>query len=220
MSPEGVNLMTGKEKKIFEELRIPLAGEEQTIDAKRYGHGENIVVLSNMDTNDPEEWQSLIEAADTESYALVTYTYPAGDANHARALGAVLDFIEDEKRTPPADRVILLGASRGGVVSLQVAARRGDERIVAVVALSAPSEHEGIKFFTDADLRMITVPKLLLNSEFDDWIEDTRNVFATVEDPRHLTVYPGDAHGTELFREHGESLSQQLTEYFEWAFRR
>jgi pimeloyl-ACP methyl ester carboxylesterase len=206
-------------EKIFEELRIPLAGSARSIEARLWGRGENIVVLSGAESDGHDAWEPLIEAADTDCYAIVTYTCPDG-TDAARALGEVLDFIESGERPVPADRVILLGASLGGVASLRAASERGDERIVAVVAISVPAERDGERLCSDADLRMITAPKLFITTEFDDIVEETRNVFAVVEDPRHITIYPGGAHGTEIFREHTESLAGQLTEYIEWAFRR
>ena len=210
----------------FQELTIPVAGSAATVSARLYGQGEagkltkNIVILSNTNDNRQEEWDPLVAAMDGEDFALLTYTYPEG-ASPESALAAVIDFVESEGRTQGEERIVLAGASRGGVVSLRVAAGRGDDNnIVGVVAISTPLEFEGERLYSDGDLRMIIAPKLVISSEFEEGVEDARNIFALLEDPRQLTIYPGDAHATDLFLEHGESLAQQLHEFVLWAMRR
>lgn len=203
----------------FAPMEIPLPGA-RPIQARRYGQGPKVVILSNMDTNDTAEWRPLVEAmAAYDGFAVVTYAYPEDRTRCEEALDAVVDFVEADgpDGDSAARRVVLVGAGRGGVISLRVAAKRGDERIYAVVALSAPMECEGEALVTEGDLRMLTLHKLLIASEFDDCVEGTRNIFALSEDPRQLTIYPGDAHGTALFGEHGDSLLQQLTEYIRWV---
>ena len=212
----------------FQELEIPVAGSVVTVSAKLYGQGEadkpskDILILSNMNTNRQEDWDPLVAAMSGGEleFALLTYTYPEG-ASPESALEAVIDFVESEGRTQGEERIVLAGASRGGAVSLRVAARRGDDNnIVGVVAISTPLEFAGERLYTDGDLRMIIAPKLVISSEFEDYVEDARNIFALLEDLRQLTIYPGDAHGTDLFQEHGESLAQQLREFVLWAMRR
>lgn len=208
--------MTGEK---FQNIDIPFEGSEESIEARLYGRGSNIVVISNMDTNDSEEWRPLVEALEALDCAVVTCAYPDNESTE-RALNSVIDFLESEGRAKGGERIVLIGASLGGVASLRVAANRGDDNIVGVAAISAPLEFGGERCYTDGELRMITAPKLIICSEFDDIVEDARNIFATLEDPRQFTLYPGDAHGTALLAEHGDSLALQLTEFTVWTFGR
>ena len=216
----------------FQELEIPIAGSAVKVSARLYEWGKtdtpskNIMILSNTSTNRQEEWDPLVATMSgerderDEKFAVLTYTYPEG-ASLESALEAVIEFVESEGRTQGEERIVLAGAGRGGAVSLRVAARRGDDNnIVGLVAISTPLEFEGERLYTDGDLRMIIAPKLVISSEFEDGVEDSRNIFALLEDPRQLTIYPGDAHGTDLFLEHGESLTRQLREFALWAMRR
>lgn len=206
--------------KLFKSIDIPIPGTNPmaSISARRYGNSRDLVILLNMDTNNPQEWDPLVEAVNTDKYSVLTYSYPDNQAEWERTLGAVLDFVESEEQAEgvkKAERIVLVGASRGGVTSLQVASKRGDERIFAIVAISVPLEYEGTRLYTNTELRMVTVPKLFISTEFDDYVEETRDIFAVVEDPRWLTIYPGDAHGTEIFTEEGESLALELTQFIE-----
>ena len=212
----------------FQELEIPIAGSAVKVSARLYEWGKtgtpskDIVILSNMDTNRQEDWDPLVAAmsGERDENAVLTYTYPEG-ASPESALEAVIEYVESQGRTQGEERIVLAGASRGGVTSLRVAAGRGDDNnIVGVVAISTPLELEGERLYTDGDLRMIIAPKLVISSEFEDYVEDVRNIFALLEDPRQLTIYPGDAHGTDLFLEHEESLTRQLREFALWAMRR
>lgn len=204
----------------YETLDIPLAvaNADLTIQARRYGHGPGIVVISNMDTNDANEWSSFVEAmSQYDGFSVVTYAYPEDLSLAEDALSAVLDFVELGVGEDVKQKIVLLGASLGGVASLKAAAKRGDERIFAVIAISTPMERNGTTLVTEAELRMLNFHKLLIASEFDECVESTRDIFALSEDPRQLTVYPGEGHGTGIFGEHEESLVQQLTEYIRWV---
>lgn len=206
--------MTGKP---FQELGIPLQGTNppRTLRARHFGCGNRIVILSGENADAPTEWTALIDAIDTDTCAVITYAHP-GKADREEALASILNFFERQN----TDGIVLIGASHGGSAALQVASKHGGDRIAAVVAISPPAFHEGTALFSEANLRMITVPKLFISSEFDDCVEEIRNAFAAAEDPRHLTIYPGDAHGTQILCEERESLTQQLTEYIEWAINR
>lgn len=213
--------MTGeKNNKSFRDLEIAFAGSGEPIRARLYGQGNNIVILSNTASNRQEDWGFLVEAIGGGDFSILIYSYPEGVESRAAVLDSVVEFLESEGRAKGEERIVLIGASAGGVASIQVAANRGDDNIVGIVAISSPLEHDGGRHYTDGDLRMITCPKLIICSEFDDIVEETRNIFAMLEDPRRYTLYPGDAHGADLLAEHGESLALQLEEFIVWAFNR
>lgn len=108
-------------------------------------------------------------------------------------------------------RIILIGASRGGVASIKVAARQlHRDNIIGVAALSAPIEYEGTVFYSHGELKKITIPKLLINSENDDGAKDNHKMLQIFNRPKELVVYPGDAHGTELLEKERKSIVENL----------
>lgn len=100
----------------------------------------------------------------------------------------------------------------GGVAAIKVAARHvNNDSVVAIVAISAPIEYEGTAFYSNDELRAITIPKLLLNSEKDDGAEDNRKMLEIFSEPKSLLIYPGNAHGTELFKNDRESVTAKIS---------
>lgn len=194
---------------------VPLSGAEP-MQATRYGDSADVVILSGMDDGDPAAWRPLIDAAgsaEPKQYALLTYAPPQG-ADRLDALTAVFDCVKETG----AGKIVLIGADRGGAASLQLAVKyRDDPRLVAVVAISAPRGSGEGAFLGDRDLHEIMVHALLIDSEFDDGVEQTRDMFAAMEDPKLLTIYPGDRHGTEIFREHEESLARELDDFIRFV---
>lgn len=132
-----------------------------------------------------------------------------------RAIGAVIDSVISD-----AERVVLIGASLGGTLSLRAASTRGIGAHDGVVSISSPRTVDGRDWLPLDCARKITCPKLMIASEFDDAVDDVRDIFAMLEDPRQIVIYPGDAHGTGLMADQSESLTQQLAEFVEWAFGR
>ncbi|MEZ4599021.1 MAG: alpha/beta hydrolase [Syntrophotaleaceae bacterium] len=180
-----------------------------------YGSGHMAIILSNMDTNDKSEWDAIISDLISDEYMILTYDYFQHMDDQSRTLEDAVSFICDAG----AKKIILIGASRGGVASIKVAARHmNNSCIVGVVAFSAPIEYEGTVFFNKDELSRIKIPKLLINSENDDGANDTRKMFELFENPKELLIYPGDAHGTELFDKERESIVKKLLDFTGAAF--
>lgn len=196
----------------MKEVSVPFAQQSpcRNIRGKLYGKSHKAIVLSNMDTNDQAEWDPLVNGLVTDGYMILTYAYPRHADDQSGTLEAVVSFI----REAGAERVILVGASRGGVASIKVAARNTyNEFIAGVVALSAPIEHEGVIFYCDQELCGIEIPKLLINSENDDGARDNRKMFELFKDSKEFLIYPGSAHGTELFYEQEKSIIHKIRNF-------
>ncbi|MBM9616969.1 alpha/beta hydrolase [Desulfobulbus rhabdoformis] len=182
---------------------------------KLYGSGHMAVILSNMDTNDQHEWDVIIDDILSEGYMILTYDYFQHADDQSKTLEDAISFVCDSG----VKKVILIGASRGGVASIKVAARHvNNDCIVGVVALSAPIEYEGTVFYSKNELSRIKIPKLLINSENDDGANDTRKMFELFDNPKEILFYPGHAHGTELFGKERESIIKKLQEFTAAAF--
>lgn len=187
---------------------------KKSINGTLYGSGELGVVFSNMDTNDQNEWNPIVTDLISDKHTAFTYDYPKHMDDQSGTLEDAISFIREQG----AKKIILIGASRGGVASIKVAARHvTDDNIVGVVALSAPIEYEGTVFYSKAELNGILIPKLLINSENDAGANDNRAMFDIFSEPKELLIFPGDAHGTELFNEKRESIVVKLQEFMEYA---
>jgi esterase/lipase len=183
---------------------------KKSIKGKCYGSGDIAIIFSNMDTNNQHEWNPVIDKLISKRYMGLTYNYPEHQDDQADVLEEVISF----SISVGAKKIILIGASRGGVASIKVAARHvNNNGIVGVVAISAPIEYEGTVFYSHDELHGIKIPKLLLNSEEDDGAEDSRKMFEIFCEPKELLFYPGNAHGTEIFDNERESVIMKINSF-------
>jgi pimeloyl-ACP methyl ester carboxylesterase len=174
------------------------------------------IVFSNMDTNDQAEWDPIVNALISDRYMILTYDYFEHLEDQSKTLEDAVSFVCGLG----ANRIILIGASRGGVASIKVSARHSkNDSIAGVVALSAPIEYEGTVFYRNDELGGIGIPKLLINSKNDDGADDTRKMFEIFDNPKELLFYRGNAHGTELFQKERESIIKKLRGFTEFIFR-
>ncbi|MCP4578208.1 MAG: alpha/beta hydrolase [Deltaproteobacteria bacterium] len=193
-------------------VSIPLTRSNtgRTTDGRLYGASDQAVIFSNMDTNNRSEWEPVVEHMSSEGYMLLTYDYIQYEDDQSEILEDAISFV----KALGSKKIVLIGASRGGVASVKVATRSADNDCMAgVAALSAPIEHEGIVFYSDDELKKNRIPKLLISSESDDGADDTRKMYELFDDPKEVLFYPGNAHGTELFGEQQESLVRKLNDF-------
>lgn len=179
-------------------IKIPLTGSRNgpSTGGNLYGDGNRAVILSNMNTNDQGEWRPLLGPLLRHGFQVLTYDYPDPQADQWAVL---LDVISYSKKFG-AEKIVLIGASRGGVTSMQVLARSRDlAGIVGVAAISSPVEHEGAVFFSPEELARVSLPKLFINTEHDECAAGTRRMYDLVPAPKEMVFYPGSAHGTEIF---------------------
>jgi len=198
-------------------VRIPitLPSPHKAMNGRIYGAGHTGIVFSNMDTNNQSEWDPAVHALLSDGYQILTYDYPEHNDDQSRILEDAVSFLAEAGTR----KIILVGASRGGVASIKVAARNtNNDSIVGVVAFSAPIEYEGTIFYYNHELSGIKIPKLLINSENDDGAHDTRKMFELFNGPKELRMYPGNAHGTELFHKDGESIIKEILGFAKSAF--
>lgn len=190
------------------------ASDGGTINGTLYGHSPQAIILSNTDDNFPSSWDPIVPEL-ARDYMLLTYTYMHSDTARTDDLKDALAFIREQGAT----KIILIGASRGGIASVQVAADpKSNPDIVAVAALSAPRYYNGVTFYSDEMLQAIKVPKLLINSEKDTWAKDTQEMYDLFVEPKELHFYSGGAHGTDLFYAYRDDLIQRLVDFVKAGF--
>ena len=190
------------------------------LSGRLYGDGPTIVVLSNMGDNDPEPWDRFAAGLAIPGVRVLTYAYryptrsrsfTSANADEAvRDLTGAVAFA----RQQGASRLVLVGASLGGMaVAKTAAAAQAD----AVVIMSAPNRRTEFDLqVTDADIAAVAAPKLFVVSEDDPNVPpaQTRPLFDAAAQPKRWQAYPGRAHGTELLSgPHAAAVRQLLTEF-------
>lgn len=182
-----------------------------------YGAGATAVVLSNMGDNDPAPWEAFAPQLAKRGYQVLTYKYryptnashfDSAMANHTLDdLRGAIAFV----RGAGAQRLVLVGASLGGMATAKAAAV---EKPVAMIIMAAPVDLAEFDYHvTPSELQSAAVPKLFIGSADDRIVPftDTERMFELATDPKELHSYPGAAHGVQLFAgEHADDLAQRL----------
>lgn len=192
-----------------------LSAHDQVAVGDLYGSGENAVILSNMDTNCRYEWEPAVTDLYSTDHMILTYDYPKHEDDQSGVLNAAIAFV----KAKGARKIILIGASRGGVASVKVAANpQMDKSIIGISPISTPVAYAGTTFFTPEELSGINIPKLLINSEYDVCADGTRKMYDLFTEPKEMQFYSGDAHGTQLFYQHRQPVIQKLREFITALF--
>ena len=118
-------------------------------------------------------------------------------------------------REQGATRIVLVGASLGGVASAKLTVESG---AVGLVVVAAPDEISEWDFHIDAADLDTDVPKLFITAENDPIVpaSATRALHDLAADPKEWQTYPGPAHGTDLFEtENGAVVQQRILEFIQ-----
>jgi uncharacterized protein len=193
------------------------AADGVTVRGTAFGTGRTGVVLSNMGDNDPAAWERFAPDLAGQRYTVLTYVYryPARPRSLTpeMARGALADLrgAAAYLRSRGATRIVLIGASLGGMVTAKAA--RGT-RADAVVIIAAPADRPDFDLsVVQADLRAITGPKLFIASDNDPTVAaaETRTIFDRAPAPKTWKSFPSTAHGTQLLdTEHAEQFRRAI----------
>ena len=181
-----------------------------------YGHGKTMVICSHQFHTTKAIWSEsgIPQRLAVLGYQVLAYDFrgngdSAGTPDSSKLdvdLRAAVDFAHQQGAT----KIVLMGASMGGTASLKVAA---EEQVTAVISLSGPQEF-GVNV-SDNDVNAITAPKLFLVSENDDsFVTDARHMYAIAHLPKEIHIYPGNAHGTDIFGgNNGDDPAQRVLHF-------
>ncbi len=175
-----------------------------------YGRGgTTAIVCSHMWPDSKADWFAAAPWFAARGFLVLAYDFRGLGDSEGQAdffkldqdLTAALTFVKNMG----AKKIVLLGASGGGAITLKVAARIP---VAAVITLSAD-------YFAAAptrqDVLSIFAPKLFVSSQHDASINNTMQLFAEATQPKELHLYPGMAHGTSLFSTtYGQDLIERI----------
>jgi len=185
-----------------------------------FGAGTTAVVLSNMGDNDPVPWERFAPALADRGYLVLSYSfrYPLRTRTFTEemARGTVPDILGAVAyvRGLGATRVVLIGASLGGMAVGKVAGMVG---AAAVAIISSPRDLPEYGFVvTSAELAAMTGPKLFVASEADTTvpIAATRAYFDETPEPKQFQSFAGSEHGVHIFDgAQGDPLRRLLIDF-------
>jgi pimeloyl-ACP methyl ester carboxylesterase len=190
-----------------------------TLGGTLFGTGTSGVVLSHMYPTDQTSWHPFAEAVAAEGYMALAYDFrgygasasvPKDVTQMPLDLAAAAQFMREHG----AERLVLIGASMGGTVSIKVAAT---EEMAGLAVISSPRSFQGLEV-TDADLAALTMPSLWLGARQDAVVADTEAMYQQAAGPdKSVWVYEGSGvHGTFIFDGvDGPDLTRRLLEFIE-----
>ena len=167
------------------------------------------VVLGHMRGTGKETWAAFAKAASGAGYAVLAidsrgYGGSTGEAdtNLDIDLTAGVDFL----LAAGAPSVAVIGASMNGTATVVVGSQLD---VAGIATLSAPGEFGGLDAVAAAPA--LTEPSLIIVAEEDEPYASTAP--SLVGAGGELVLYPGSAHGTNLFNEHSAALTDQLLRF-------
>jgi dienelactone hydrolase len=186
-----------------------------------YGAGKTAGIFSTMGEHHQDTWADMAQTVAAQGYLAFTYDFRFWQADGS-INGDLRDHAADDLqaaiayiRQQGAQQIVLVGASLGGMAALDVA---DEVAPTAVIILAAPLNET---FFptlhtTAADIQAITVPILFLGSEEEEFAPDIQQMYDLASAPKEIQLYPGQAHGTELFATlYSDELSAKILSFIQ-----
>ncbi|HJR79217.1 MAG TPA: hypothetical protein VJ821_04025 [Anaerolineales bacterium] len=190
-----------------------------TITGELYGPGKTAVIFSVMGNCHPG-WMAFAQLTAAQGLMALTYQWrecresgPTNEAELSRnflndARGAI-DFVQEQG----AEKIILAGASLGGLASAKLAI---ESQASGLIVFASPAEIPQWDFRIEAADLNTDIPKLFLTAENDSVVplRLSRELYELASEPKEWQTYPGDEHGTDLFdTDIGEQVQQRILEF-------
>jgi len=181
-----------------------------------YGSGKTAMVFSVMGNCKPG-WREFAWLTAAQGLMALTYQWrdcgPSGPVNEAELRQ---NFVNDARgainfvRAQGAEKIILAGASLGGLASAKLAI---ESQASGLIVFASPLKIPQWDFKIEAAELNTGIPKLFLIAENDNVVslEASRALYKLAAEPKEWQTYPGTAHGTDLFDTSiGEEVQQRI----------
>lgn len=178
------------------------------------GAGQTAVIFAVMGNCKPG-WTTLAEQVAAQGFRVLTYRWRAceGTRVNNRTIRA---FLEDARasiaymRAQGATRIVLVGASLGGLASARLLV---EAQADALVVIAAPPAIPDWDVAVQAADMASEAPKLFITAEDDATVpaSATRELYELAAEPRQWQTYPGTDHGTDLLEgDSGSTLQERI----------
>ena len=189
-----------------------------TITGELYGSGKTAVIFSVMGNCKPG-WREFAWLTAAQGLMALTYPWRGCRESGFTDEDELQKFVDDARgaisfvREQGAEKIILVGASLGGLASAKLAIESDASGIVVVA--SPPGIPEWGFTIVPADLNT-DIPKLFITAENDPTVpaSATRQLHDLAAEPKEWQTYPGNKHGTDIFEsDSGEAMQQRILQF-------
>ncbi|MBU0492482.1 MAG: dienelactone hydrolase family protein [Chloroflexi bacterium] len=180
------------------------------------GEGEKDigVVLAHMGAHGANQssWTSFAKYIAQRGFGALAFDFRAEESLLDRDVRAAVGFMHDMGYK----RIVCMGASMGGTASLVVAT---DTELAGVVVISSPRVTGGGLSVSREDVARLAIPKLFVTTENDEYTgiaAAVKDLYRISLEPKQLQVFPGTAHGTDIFfTAQGDEFRDLLVSFLE-----
>ena len=190
--------------------------------AKQFGTGDLAVVLAHQGAFEANQrdWEPFARVIAERGYSAVTLDFRGhgasrGDVttsyNIIKDMRALIDHLHAEGY----DRIVCIGASMGGTACLQAAVEYDLVGVAAIGSLMSNGEPTKI---TEDELAALTIPKLFITTENDgnNVPKTIKRMYEVSQEPKLLRIFPGNVHGTDMFKQpYAEQFTAELLAFLE-----
>lgn len=184
-----------------------------TIEGILYGSSDTAVIFSVMG-DCTRGWEDMADLVAQNGMTALTYQWRGCRESGSVDEIEIQKFVNDLRgaidfmRAQGVKKIILAGASLGGCASAKLAVESQVDGLIVIA--SPPSIPQWGFEIVSADLNS-DIPKLFTTAENDNTVsqDETRALFDLAAEPKEWQVYPGTAHGTDLFDSESEAELQQ-----------
>jgi esterase/lipase len=170
--------------------------------------------------NCKQGWRELAQQTAAQGLMALTYVWrdcsetgrvdeQALSQNFLNDARGAIDFVREQG----AERIILAGASLGGLASAKLA-KEADAS--GLIVFASPVGIPQWDFEIEAADLDSDIPKLFLTAENDTVVPlaSSQALYELAAEPREWQTYPGYEHGTDLFgQENGEEAAQRILQF-------
>jgi pimeloyl-ACP methyl ester carboxylesterase len=194
------------------------AADGATITGELYGSAKTAVIFSVMGNCKPG-WREFAQLTAAQGFMALTYQWRGCREFRLEDEDQNRNFVNDARgainfvREQGAKKIILAGASLGGLASAKLAIESQASGIVVVASPPAISQW-GFEI-KSADLET-DIPKLFITAEHDPTVPaiETHQLYDLAADPKEWQIYPGYVHGTDLFETaSGAEMQRRILEF-------
>jgi alpha-beta hydrolase superfamily lysophospholipase len=194
------------------------AADGTPIMGELYGSGKTAVIFSVMGNCKPG-WREFAQLTAAQGLMALTYQWRGCSDFRLANEDELQRFVDDARgainfvREQGAEKIILVGASLGGLVSAKLAI---ESQAAGIVVVASPPGIPDWGFEIEAADLETDIPKLFITAEHDPTVpaSRTRQLYDLSAEPKEWQLYPGVVHGTDLFEtESKEEMQLRILEF-------
>jgi len=172
---------------------------------KLFGDGDIAVILAHQGTTgaDQKDWEPFARLMAGRGFAVMTFDFRGRGASegYPDTYLSILDMRAsiDKLHQLGFQKIACIGASMGGTTCLRAAV---DGEFIGVGIIASPLDIGEPTNTEPEELAILTIPKLFICAEkdrFEGLTAMLHNMYNIAPEPKRLRLFPGEAHGTELF---------------------